>query len=407
MDKTTVFSKRKVIIYAIFISLLIFVGTIALSSQWKEIDTVKPTEEFKIIKEIPEEQVRFISYMPLLYLDGYHYSQASQLEYSLHSFMHNEDFEALKEDKLGEVTLDLKGKDYVGVPPDFSSTYDVGTQIYTIKNVKKERAVIVVNDAGYKQVFYRQGNRLPGEDGPINLNVREIFQMITNSRKVSAVELREHSSFAWMHTSTNSKLISIINKEIPKLQLLSSSEIDGYPFGMYSHYIPINLMFQDSAALSLFVFPEARIAYVFGGYIKISSDLALAIQELSDQGAEYQRISDLVPYTEEGISYLYILNHTNGVEVLCEDPKWSFGAWLQMFNYYRVVNIQAETTDKVVMTIIIGESEDSRILINFYENSDKQIVININEHYYKPVKGKIVLKDIEQYFYDYTGYQSR
>lgn len=159
------------------------------------------------------------------------------------------------------------------------------------------------------------------------------------------------------------------------------------------------------AALSLCVFPEAETAYVFGGYIKISSELAAEMIKLSNQGQQYQRISDHIPYTQVNISYLHIQNHVSGDEVLCEEPTWSFEAWLQIFNYYRVHKIQGEgISSRLVMSVAIGESKDSYIELKFFEKEDRQIILHIDGYYYKPVKGEIVFKDLQQYSYDDKGF---
>ena len=75
-------------------------------------------------------------------MDGYSYESSSWTSYSRNENLENK--EAIRGVKIGEVTLDLKGKTYEGTPPDFSSTYGLGTEVYEIKGVKRENAILMV-----------------------------------------------------------------------------------------------------------------------------------------------------------------------------------------------------------------------------------------------------------------------
>ena len=250
--------KNKILVSVVLASILIIMAAAVVSSLWKDNGEIDAAGEFRIIetlnKDPGEDQRIFISYIPLLFLNGYYYSPSSYIGYSPHHVVRDEEFQTIREEKLGEVTLDLKGLVYEGVPPDFSSTYDIGTKVYTIKNVKKDRAVIVVSN-GNKEIFYRLGKELPAnKDVEFNLKLADIFKMISDFGEVSAVELRAYDNGAWMRTSTDATLISLINSEIPRLSLYNLSEIDENPFGRYPNYIPINLMFEDGGCTQFVCF---------------------------------------------------------------------------------------------------------------------------------------------------------
>lgn len=355
------------------------------------------SEEFRIIRNSSHGSA---SYAVVLYLDGYEYSPLEWLEYSRNNIS-KADYESLKGEKLGLVTLDLKGKTYTGIPPSFSSTYDVGTEIYTHKNMKKERAVLVVSH-GNPAIFYRTRKVVLDEKKPINLTVGQVFNMMSDSPKVSSLELRSEEDNSWLGTFEKEHLIALINKELPAQQLLQCSELGQDPYSGGKR-VPINLMFSDGAALHMQFFPETKCIYALGGFVRLSEELSSEIQEISKQDDQYPNISGLLPYSENGISYLKLINHTNGDEILCKDPAWSRGALFQIFNYYRVEEVQADDSLRLVMTCSLGTSEDDNVMIDFYEKSDKSIVIKLMNNYYKPMKGPMTFEELDSFLYHYTN----
>jgi hypothetical protein len=350
------------------------------------------TGEFKITGKMQGEAC----YISVVYLYGYAYSPSEWLSYS--RGYDNEDQNLEAGDKLGDVTLDLKGLSYIGTPPDFSSTYDKGTELYEIQNVKKERAILVRTDYG-DSVFYRQNKALSDENEPIDLSMDEVFHMMTDRTAVTSLELRSEEDGSWMRTSENNELISLINRELPKLSLLSRSEIGKE---RESYRVPVNLMFEDGAALHIQFYPEQQFAAVFGGYINISEELSEAVKQLNKEGEMYDRITDLLPVELSKPSYLYIKNHVDGTEVLCKEPEWSGAALYDMLKYYRAVGTELKNEKQPVITIKAGWSDMDVTEINFYEDDMKNIMIQINGQFYETIKGHLKYEDFAEYLMNYT-----
>lgn len=353
------------------------------------------TGDFKIISNSSDSDA---SYVSVLFLDGYVYSPSEWLKYSIYG-PSDDEYESMKDRLLGKVTLDLKRKQYTGTPPDFSSTHDVGSEIYSIRNVKKERAVLVA-DKGVQAVFFRIG-KASDENSAIGLCIFDVFRMISDSAGVSSVELRDERDGSWMRTSEDMELLSLINDEFPKLPLQNYAEIgkDTAPKG---YRIPVNLIFKDGAALHMQVFPETRSASVFGGYVILSDRLCSAFEKLYNSGGQYPSISSLIPYKEDEISYLHFSDYVNNNEVDCKNPAWSRTGLFSILNYYRVEEVQEDTGAAHVMGCIIGKSGYDSIKIDFYEAQDKQILVKIDGRYYRPVKGKLGFDVLESYLVNNT-----
>lgn len=335
------------------------------------------------------------SYISVVYLNGYAYEPSSWLENSI--FLDN-DYISEKGKKLGEVILDLKGKVYKGTPPDFSSTYDVGTEIYALKNVKIESAILVHMWDVYTP-FYRSRKHVSTTEEEIGLTVQDIFGMLSDNPEVVSVELRDEENGAWMNTFEDADLNSMINKELPSLSLLNYGQLDSVPYAS-GFRVPVNLFFADGRALHLQIYPTSGMAYTFGGYIPISENLTDAFQTLAREGSPWPRLSDFLPFGEKEVQYLYLKNHTNGDEILCEDPAWSRGPLFQLLHYYRADKADAE--GRLVMTAQMGKSESDNVPINFYEKEDGQILTEIDGVYYKPVHGRFMFESLELYLHNYT-----
>jgi hypothetical protein len=352
--------------------------------------------DFKITSTDSKSSAKYIA---VVYLDGYAYSPSSWLKYSRTESSKTE-YEKLKGEKLGAVTLDLKGKTYTGTPPSFSSTHDVGTEVYTVKGMKKERAVLVVQ-SGFASIYYRESKAVRDIKAPINLTLAQVFDMVSDSPKVSSVELRSEEDGSWMGRSEDKKLLKLINKELPKLSLLQADQFEQNPYEA-GNRIPINLIFSDGAALHMQVIPEAKSAFVFGAFVRLSEELSSAVKELPKQVPQYPTVTKLLPYTESQVSYLYLLNHTNGDEVLCKNPQWSRSALFTIFNYYRMVEAQESDARKLVMTAVLGKSKADSITIDFFENSDKHIIVKLNGKYFKLVNGQMSFEELEEFLYNST-----
>jgi hypothetical protein len=354
------------------------------------------SDEFKITGKSSSESACYAS---ILYLDGYEYSPSEWLNYSRFE-IGKADYEELIDKKLGEVTLDLKGKTYTGIPPSFSSTYDLGTEIFTLKNLKKERGVLVVS-GGNPLIFYPSRKVVLDEKKPINLTLKQVFNMISDVPEVSSVELRSEKDGSWLGSFKNKQLIALINQELPSQQLLQLSELGQDPYST-GNRVPINLVYPDGAGLHMQFFPDYKCAYVFGGFVMLSEELSAEIQKISTQSNQYPNISSLLPYSEAGISYLKLINHTNGDEVLCKNPAWSTSALFPLLDYYRVEEVPVDDSLRLVMTCSLGTSKNDNVTIDFYENSDKSIIIKLKSKYYKPMKGRMIFEELESYLYNYT-----
>jgi hypothetical protein len=375
------------------LGLLVFIGSRALPSWWNKGDTFRITGKLS-----PNVEACYAS---VLYLDGYVYSPSEWLKYNRYNSGQST-YDSIRGEKLGEVTLDLKGLKYEGTPPDFSSTHDVGSQIYAIKNVKKEHAVLFA-DKGFSAIFYREGKALADDKTPIGLTVSEVFRMISDSPIVSAVELRDENDGSWMRTSEDKELLSIINKELPELQILRQFELGQDPYMITNLRTPVNLVFPDGAVLHMQVFPEINSAAVFGGFVKLSPELSTAIKELSQLGEEYPSIAALLPYSESDVSYLHIVNHIDASDILCKEPKWSASALFSSLRYYRVKEIELDKNDSIVMTFTLGSSKEDSITMDFYETDEKYVIIKLNNHYYRPAKGNMVLQELVDFLSNFTS----
>ncbi len=382
-------------ILSLLIVIIITLVPAILNKPGLEASDKSKAEKFEIISENPKEAASYIS---VVYLDGYAYEPIEWLRYSM-GLSDKNDYVSMKGNKLGEVTLDLKGKVYKGTPPDFSSTYDVGTEVYEIKNVNRKSAILV-NFGGSYAPFYRCRKHVSDINEPLNLTMTEVFNMLSDRPEIVSVELRDEENGAWMHTSEDLDLISLMNKEIPGLSLRNYGEMD-QATKQTSYRVPVNLIFADGMAIHMQFYPSVNMAYTFGGYIPISEELSAAVQSLYKQGSIYPRLSDLIPFNKDEISYLFIRNQTNGDEVLCENPAWSREGLMQILSYYR-----AEKTDaqggRLVMTSILGKTEADNITVNFYETEDKEILTEIAGVYYKPVRGQLMFESLESYLNNNT-----
>lgn len=341
-------------------------------------------------------------YSSILFMDGYVYGSNS-VEWTKHSrYGYSEEIlSSVKGDMIGKVTLDLKGKIYTGAPPDFSSTFNYGTKIYEIKGVSKERAVLI--EEGKNMLILYRESRNTSENSPINLNVSDVFNMMSDSPKIVSVELRSDYDGSWMRSSEDKSLLELLNRELPGLPLLNSSQLERNLSGENKR-IPVNVVFADGRMLNIQVYPDLNYARFFGGYIKLSPGLCEDLQRLFDQGEQYKKISALVPYSESDVLYLYYKNQVNGNEILCKTPKWSRSALFSTLDYYRVKETAVSSDDWLVMTVIMGKSKDDNKTIEFYETNDREIIVKIDGHYYKPAAGKISFDELSNLITNYTDF---
>jgi hypothetical protein len=348
--------------------------------------------------EFTEEGEVETSYIAVVYMDGFAYEPSEWLRYSF-QLSDNTDYEAIKGEKLGEVTLDLKGKRYRGTPPDFSSTLDIGSEIYIIKDTSPTSA-IMVNFQGHYEIYYRSRKHVSSSYEPLDLNLSEVFDMLSVNPEIVSIELRNEENGSWMNTSGSQELITLVNRELPSLPLSNYGELESNPYES-SYRIPVNLIFADGRVLHMQILPENGVASTFGGFITISKELSSAFEKLYKQGSAYPRLSDFVPYHETQVSYLYLKNHKNGEEVVCEEPAWSRSSLFSILSYYRADETEAGDS-QMVMTVSLGRSESDNMTINFFETADKIILTEIQGRYYKPVRGQLLFDSLYNFLYNHT-----
>ena len=388
-------ARRLVPVMALIIAVIAF-GSWYLPTRFHNLELDSNSGEFKIKGKINGEA----DYISAVYLSGYVYSPSSWISYQRDGVEDAENFEI--GGKIGEVTLDLKGLKYTGTPPDFSSTHDVGTQIYEIKNVKPERAVIVRLSYG-DIVFYRSYKAIYDESIPLDLSMSEVMQMMTENITVSSVELRSEQDGSWMRTSEKKELIDLINQELPGQSLLTRLELDKE---LDSYRVPINLMFEDGAALHMQFYPEQHIASVFGGYIKISEELAKEILSLNNEGDMYDKITDVITEDLNTSPYLYFKDLVKDKEVICSEPAWTGGAWDSLLSYFRVKEVEQPSDMQSVMIMKVGNSDTDFIETLSYEDENKHIILQINGEYYETVKGYLSYKQLSQYLESYIDWET-
>jgi hypothetical protein len=143
--------------------------------------------------------------------------------------------------------------------------------------------------------------------------------------------------------------------------------------------------------------------------------LCIAFNNLYKQGGEYKSIAEMLPFNSGmALGYLYFKNETNG-DVLESKPleasseivknksqNWSQSGLYDIFNYYRVAQVEPEIGNKLVFTCKIGEIEAESKKLLFYEQTDKNIVVELDGKPYKPVIGSIQFEDIESWLYNGT-----
>ncbi len=355
-------------------------------------------DEFKITGESdPNNQM---GYILVLYLDGYSYEASGWSSYSINENLENMD--EIKGEKIGEVTLDLKGKTYEGTPPDFSSTYGLGTEIYEVKGVKRENAVLMVSRE-MNHILYRSRKAVASVSEPIGLTVEEVFNMISDAPVISSVELRNEIDGSWMRTSHDGRLLNLLNSEIRDKDILNHEEMKG-PDGESGYRIPINLMFEDGAVIHMQVYPETNIAYIFGGYINISEELADKLEELYRLGNEFSKITDIIGYELNELGYFQFVNHATGDKIISPAPQWSGEVFYSMLNYYSVDKSSSDSDGNLVVTVNLGESEESSKKLEIYEGADNNLFFKVDGEIYKIVKGSLQYKDLLMYQENYTSY---
>lgn len=314
--------------------------------------------------------------------------------------------EERKGEKIGEVAIDLKGLKITGVPPDFSSTFDVGSEVYEVKGLKRENAVLLVSGEN-SHILFRSGKATASADDQIGLTVDEVFRMISNSAVISSVELRSETDSSWMRTSCDDRLLELLNTEIREKAILNSKEIKQQKgiadMPGKTPWIPINLVFEDGAMLHMQVYPEVNIVRVFGGYIDISEELCREITELYLLGEEYSRIADIVGLGPDSLGYFRFINHVTGDGITSPEPDWDGRHLYDWLRWYRFDRALPETEGTLVFSAELGESEENHRVLDVYEGADRNLFFKVDGETYIIVKGNLRYCDLLEFQEDYMG----
>lgn len=329
-------------------------------------------------------------YISVVYVEGYAYSPNSWL--STDGYSKNHRYE--KGEKIGEVTLDLKNKIYTGIPPSFSSTHDVGTEIYSVEGIKTERAILVVEN-GYETIFFRERKSIVDENEPIDLTLNEVIEMMTDSSEVIGIELRSVENGAWMNTLNNDLLNRMVGDTLSDSAIMNRGELDSDPYSSYR--IPVNLMFKDGAALHMQIYPKTQYALVFGGYIQVPESFIQTLEEEIKKSNEYATLDELLFYGDTEIKYMKIDDLVTGSSFRCKEPQWTAEALASVLSYYRVNSIE-KNDSKLIMTFEFGSSENDLTRFELYEDS----TVKIDDVRYEILKGSIEYEDIKTFMDSYT-----
>lgn len=357
---------------------------------------IKKNENFRIIGK--NNSNIEADYALVLYLDGFSYEYSGWISHN-HNYYEIKDIEYLRGEKIGEVKLDLKGLKYEGIPPDFSSTYEKGTEIYEIKGLKRSNALLL-DDGNISFILYNGGRVTESLSQPIDLSVKEVIEMITDFPLISEVELRNEENGSWMRSSHDEDLLESLNLELPKAKIYNYEE-DNRPKYESSFRVPVNLFFEDGAVLHAQVYPETNSAYIFGGFINISEDLSNKFKDLNRLGDQYPRFTSLLGYDRYNIGYFQIRNFIEGDNIISKEPSWSGSALYGIFDHY-TVDEDDDLEGRLVASIKIGESEEAYKEIEIYEGKDTDLFFRIGGKAYRIVKGALRYKDIVDFIKNYT-----
>jgi hypothetical protein len=319
------------------------------------------------------------------------YGQNDWGDYDLYQDMHDYRID----EKIGVVKLDLSQYEYTGIPPDFSSTHSEGTEIYSIKGVKKEYAVII-KEYGVKQVLYRlsKADQRSQETDPKDL--KALIANFGEDNRIYGVEFRSAYDGSWMKTISDDKLLSLINEMILELPLYSTEETkSSYTKGS----IPINLLFDDSKTLTMHIYSDYGL--VQNLYIDLPEAFVQLIRDYSKEGEIYNRITDLLSYEEEDAAYFAYKNEDGLHEM--SNPKWTISAFYLEFGYYRVEEVSQERDLRLIFSFYIGLDAKQNEIIDFYEDSQGLVLLKKDNKFYKILKGEISTFDLEDFVRNFTS----
>ena len=276
-------------------------------------------------------------------------------------------------------------------PPNFSSTLNKGTEIYSIQGFKEQYAMLAVSGHD-QQVLYR-GGKVLGEKGEYSLTVGQVISMVSTNPTLAAVELLEEEHGALVAKLTEQNLLTLFSRDLVNQPILPWDRV-------YGRRIPLNLVFGSGEILHLQAYPELGMASVFGGMTPISADLVAAVEELAERDPQYRTIAGLLPYGEGGVEYLRYIDEGSGRVLTPGEDSWS-RLW-QLFQYWRLEeNDQSGVPKAPTITVQLGPSQEDTVNLSFY-TSPEGTLLEWEGSFYRLVRNIYrVEKEIETAFKNY------
>jgi uncharacterized protein YpmB len=373
--------KKIIIMFAVAIVLIIFTGLSIYNSSSKSTDFENTVMDENLEYEYDS--------MEVVYLDGFKYTPSSWISYGIYKDSH----EYLRDKKIGEITLDLKDKFFMDVPPDFSGTYSLGSKIYSIEGLKTEYAILVVEDSK-ERIMYLTGKYNNKDSVPFDLTLHALSEMISSKARIESIEFRDDYNGAWVSDLYNKTLNELIYQEIMPQRIMNRNELEIPPYS--ADRMPINIIFEDGAKLHIQVYPSSGYALIFGGYVSVS-DLFIESLELAIEESHISpTIMDLIPYDQNSVKYLRVED-----KIADRDFSWKLnnfpdGGLYMLLNYYRVQSISDDDLEPIV-SIEIGQSKTDKIVFELYDNH----TLGINGERYEVLRGEFTYNEMYKFIDDY------
>lgn len=325
------------------------------------------------------------SYISVVYIDGYGY---------YYSDWHNECSDRFaRGSKLGEITLDLKGLLYTGIPPSFSGTLDWGTEIYAVAGFKPEYAVLAVN--GQHQMILYRGGRVLAKAESISITVKEIVAMVAHSPTISAVELLDEENGGIIRLSMAPELLALLDQEFISQPLANYGPVHG-------PRIPLNLVCQGGEILHLQVFPAMGAAAFFRGLVALPPNLVEAFTAFAAEGAQYQSIASLLPDAEAKPAHLRYSDEQTGKETVAAENSQAWWPLWDRLRYWRLEELTGTKADKTpLIALEFGPSEQDSAILRFYTDQTGTL-LEYGDKLYRLVRNSYrVEEEIKAIFRDY------
>ena len=373
--------RNKIIIFSVAIVLILIVSLSIYNSTSTSTDF-----EYTVM----DESLQYDS-MEVVYLDGFEYTPSEWLGYGIYHDSH----EYLRDKKIGEITLDLKDKYFMEVPPDFSGTYSLGSKIYSIKDLKNEYAILLEEDSK-ERILYRTGKYNYKDTVHNDLTLHALSEMISSKAHIKGLEFRDDYNGAWVSDIYNRTLNELINQEIMPQRIMNRNELETRPHS--SDKIPINIIFEDGVKLHIQVYPNTGYAIIFGGYVSVSDLFIETLESAIGESHISPTIMDLIPYDQSSVKYLRVED-----KIADKDFSWKVnnlpdGGLYMLLNYYRVKSISDDDLEAIV-SIEIGQSKTDMIVFELYDNH----TLGIDGKRYEVLRGEFTYDELYRFIGDYLN----